>query len=136
MSGKEEGGKLVTMPPQEETLSKKQEQERFRMQETMRKNAERDLADYRKRLRLSNELKTLQNEEIELNISHYKLKESWLNDYYPKMEALEKKEKEIMEAEDKKNREEAKKQAEEAEKRKKDAEKPDIVVSKMGKARE
>lgn len=118
-------------------ITKAQEAERIRQEKMMRKQAEMELNDYKKRLRAGNELKRLQVEELELNILYYHNKKEWL-DLGPALEVLEKRERKIIADErekEKKEREEFAKKMKEA-KQKEEEEKPKIVVPKMGKARE
>lgn len=119
-------------------LSKAQEAERARMEKEMRKRAAMDLADYKKRLRENNELKRLQVEELELNISFYENKKKWM-DLAPAMEELEAREKAIIAEERKKQQkmlEEQHKMAEEAKKEEAKNNKPEIILPKTGKPRE
>ena len=111
----------------------KAEQERIRNENIMRKRAADELANYKKRIRSSNELKELQVHELELNIAYYKNKKEWM-DLTPKMEELEVQEKAIQQKamEDRKKEYEAQQKALEDEKN----EKSKIVVPKVGKARE
>ena len=137
---KEEGTQVNEMPDvkkaeptkAEKVELQKQENERRRHDDAMRKNAIKELADYKKRLRSSNELKELQVQELKLNIAYYENKKLWM-DLGPKMEELEAKEKAM--------------QAEQMERRKKEYEdsqaalkvtgddKPTIILPKVGKAR-
>lgn len=119
-----EGAKVEVQPTK---LSKAQEQQRARMEQQMRQEAERELNDYKKRLTKSNELKRLQVEELQLNIAYYEKKKEWL-DLIPKMDDLEAKEKKMMQEEEEKNARLLAEQQEKAAKEKK----PDIVLPKQG----
>jgi hypothetical protein len=89
----------------------------------MRKQAEQELLDYKKRLARSVELKKMQNEELKLNIEAYHLAVEWKN-LQPKIEEFEAQE----EAERKQREEERRKMMEKAQK-------PNIVGVTQGKAR-
>lgn len=68
----EEEGKTVAMNPEEEKKPKAPAKEYSPEQvKRMRKEAAMELADYKKRLRESVELKELQVRELELNIKFY-----------------------------------------------------------------
>lgn len=118
-------------------LSKAQEAERQKMEKEMRKRAAMELADYKKRLRESNEVKSLQVEELKLNIDFYTYKKQWM-EVQPEMEALEARERAMIAEEKEKQHKELEAKQKEAEKKRIEAEKkkPEIIVPKTGKPRE
>lgn len=124
---------IVAGPP---NLTKAQQQAMHREAELQRKNEARNRAEYRKELISNNELKAEQVKEIELNIAYYKAKKEWF-DLIPEIEALEAKEKALMQKEKEEYQAKVKAQMELQKKQQEEAEKkPDIVVLKVGKPRE
>jgi len=113
-SAVDEGGPAI-----QEALTKRQEQDRFRQHEAQRKEAKKNLEDYKKRLIEGNDLKRLQIAEMELSVA-YHLAQAALTEMIPKMDQINK---EHMAALDKANALE-KKAEEEARKLR---EKPEIV---------
>jgi hypothetical protein len=107
-------------------------EEQKRTQAIIRKRAIQELADYKKRLRESNELKELQVKEFELNIAYFKNKKEWM-DLGPELEALEAREQAII-AEQRKKKQ---MQLMEAEKNQREAkaDTPKIILPKVGKPR-
>ncbi len=97
-SNEGEGGKLIAPKPMTEA-------EQIRKQKIGRKQAEVELADYKKRLRSSNELKQMQVDELRLGIDYYNYKVEFKK-LKPKMDELDA----IEEAEAKKEQEKQKKE--------------------------
>ena len=138
---KEEGPKIINMgvdgkAEQAPSPAPMTQAEQLRQQKARQKQAAVDLADYKKRIRASNEVKELQVQELELGIRFYKAKVEF-RELAPKMEELDA----LEQAEAKEEQEKRKKQYEdylEAQKKKeeeKEEEKPKIVVPKVGKPR-
>lgn len=141
---KEEGGKLLaqgvkddgtskplnlssSQPPAPVPLTQAQQE---RQEKINRKQAADDLADYMKRLRKSNEMKTLQVEELRLGIAYYNAKMEFRN-LKPKMDELDARE----EAEEK-ERQKVQREAYEAHLKEEEEKKPEIVIPKVGKPRD
>lgn len=126
---KEEGTFDSSKPAAERPMT---EAEMIKNQKIMQKQAATELADYKKRLRTSNEVKELQVAELELGIRYYKAKVEF-RELRPKMEELDALEA-AEAAELKKKRDEDYKEFlknQEAEKEKK----PTIITTGGGKAR-
>ncbi len=101
-----------------------------------------DLVGYKKRLREGNDLKTLQVQELDLNIRYYKAKREWFDLREP-MQKLDEEERMIIE-EERLIREKMRIDAEETHKtskpksvakKKAPAKKPEIIIPEVGKAR-
>ena len=133
---KEEEGKLIagnfdsSIPPVGKPMT---EAEQMRQQKIQRKRAEVELADYKKRLRSSNELKEMQTHELELGIAYFNAKVEF-RALKPKMDELDA-------LEDAENKEAKKKQREEYEvymkeqeekKAKKEKEKKPLIIQSGG----
>jgi hypothetical protein len=106
-----------------------------RQRKLQQKQAASELADYKKRIRASNELKQLQVDELRLNLEYYKYRKE-LKDLAPEMEEFEA----LMEAEQKEFQERQRKEYEEyiSQQKKKEEEKekkPEIIQPKIGKPR-
>jgi hypothetical protein len=101
-----------------------------RQEKINRKQAADDLADYVKRLRKSNEMKTLQVEELNLGIEYYKAKMEFRK-LKPKMDELD-----AIEEAEAKEQQKAQKEAYEAHLKEQEENKPKIVIPKTGKARD
>ena len=111
------------------------ENQRIRFETQRRQAATKELAYYKKRVSDANSLKSIQVEELELNIRYYKAKKEWF-DLLPKVEeldALEQAMQQKQEAERAAHQETMKKAAEEEPVTN---EQPEIVVPKVGKPRE
>jgi hypothetical protein len=106
MNPKEEG-KTVEMKPNKEPAKAPVKPLTTEQVKRMRKEAAMELADYKRRLRESVELKKLQVEELELNIRYYHVSKE-----HEKIEALIQEEQAKKKAEAQKVMEEAKKQNE------------------------
>jgi hypothetical protein len=110
------------------------EAEQMRQQKIQRKQAEVELADYKKRLRSSNELKEMQTHELQLGVAYFNAKIEF-RALKPKMDELDA----LEEAE---NKEAKKKQREEYEaymkeqEEKKEKKKSEIILPKVGKPRD
>lgn len=96
MTTKKEKVVAVNKVDTKKVLPELTEAQQAQQARVMRKRAADELVDYKKRIRLSNELKKLQVEELQLNIAYYNNKKEWM-DLSPAMEALEAKEKAIQE---------------------------------------
>lgn len=107
-SNEGEGGKLIagnfdsSAAPAEKPLT---EAQRMQKQKVKQKQTMTELADYKKRLRSSNELKQMQVDELKLGIDYYKYKVEFKK-LKPKMDELDA----IEEAEAKKEQERQKKE--------------------------
>lgn len=112
------------MTPEQEAAAMKKYQKQQAVQ----------LSAYKKQLRENNELKKLQVEEIELNIRYYQARKNWKG-MFKEVEEFEAQEKAEYQEAQRKQAELIKKQQEEAEKAVA-AEKPEIVIPKVGKARD
>ena len=125
MSGGEEvkGPKTIEMTPQQKEKAMKDAQKRQAM----------ELAAYKKRLKESNELKSDQVKELELNIRYYEVKKQWM-DLQPEVEALDAREQALIQKarEEQKAAMEARAAAEKGEATKK----PEILIPEVGKPRE
>lgn len=90
-SNEEEGGKLIagnfdnSKAPSSKPLT---EAQRIQKQKVKQKQAMVELADYKKRLRSSNELKAMQVEELKLGIDYYNYKVEFKK-LKPKMDELD-----------------------------------------------
>lgn len=127
MSGGEEVktidmGAEKKMTPEQEAAAMK----RYKKEQAVRMSA------YKKDLRDNNEMKKLQVEEIELNIRYYEARKKW-KEMYPEVQEFEALEQAEYKEAKRKQDELIKAQEEEALKA---AGKPDIVIPKVGKARE
>lgn len=112
------------MTPEQEAAAMKKYQKQQAVQ----------LSAYKKQLRENNELKKLQVEEIELNIRYYQARKNWKG-MFKEVEEFEAQEKAEYQEAQRKQAELIKKQQEEAEKAVA-AETPEIVIPKVGKARD
>ena len=111
------------------------EAEAHRQQKIMQKQATIELADYKKRLRASNEIKQLQVDEMRLGVEYYKYRKEF-RDLQPAMEELDA----LMEAEAKEEKARQKKEyddyvAEQKKFQEEKEKKPSIIQPKTGKAR-
>ena len=94
MSGKTEGEgpKIINLNPDgskaEASAPVMTEAEMIRQRKFAQKQASLELADYKKRIRASNEIKQLQVDEIRLGIEYYKYKVEF-RELQPKMEELD-----------------------------------------------
>ena len=79
------------MAKEEKNIPKMTEEQKLKI---MQKQAARELADYKKRISDAVSIKTLQNQELKLNIEYYELRMKWL-DIQPKIDELEKREQEF-----------------------------------------
>lgn len=141
-SNEGEGPKVIDLnldsskPPAPKPLT---EAEQLRREKIQRKQAEAELADYKKRMRSSNEMKQLQVEELELAVKYYHAKVAF-RELQPKMDELDAKEEAERLELQKKQKEEyeayIKKQKELEEAKEKEESKPDIIIPKTGKPRE
>jgi len=142
MSGKEEVDKLLAQGPvddganeamekiEHDLLMKKSpltEAQQLRQEKINRKQAADDLADYMKRLRKSNEMKTLQVEELKIGIEYYNAKMEFRK-LKPKMDELDAVEEAEAKEQQKVQREAYEAQLKEQEKEKK----PSIIQSGGG----
>ena len=136
-SNEGEGNKELNLssatPPAQKPMT---EAERMRQQKIQQKQALAELADYKKRLRASNELKQMQTDELRLGVEYYKYKVEF-RELKPKMDELDA----IEEAEAAEEKARQKKEYDayiekQKELEKKKEEKPDIIVPKTGKPRE
>jgi len=122
----------------EGALTKAQQQTMFRQQEMQRKAEARNRAEYKKELISNNELKQQQVTEIQLNILYYKAKKEWF-ELLPEIEALEAKEKALVQKE-KEDQEKAwkaqQKLMDDAMQKEKEANTPKIIIPEVGKPRE
>lgn len=138
-SNEGEGPRVINLdsssnPPQKQMS----EAEVMREQKRIQKQVAVELADYKKRLAASNEVKRLQVEELELANRYYHAKVEFRS-LQPKMEELDA----IEEAEAKEEKERQKKeyeayfkkQNELEQAKKKEESKPDIIIPKIGKSR-
>ena len=125
-SKEEEGGKVVEM--------KMTPEQQRRAEQEHRKRQQAELSNYKKGLKAGNEMKTMQVEELELNIRYYNAKRKWL-DLQPQMMELEAEEQAMILKEQKEQRDLIEKQKKEALDKLK-VEKPDIVIPEQGKARD
>jgi hypothetical protein len=112
------------MTPQQQEAAKKA----FAKQEATR------LSAYKKNLREGNDLKKLQVEELELNNRYFHAKKEWM-EVQPELQEIEAKEQAIMQKERADREKLIKEQQEKAEKSVAEK-KPEIVIPKVGKARE
>jgi hypothetical protein len=125
-----QGAEIVDKPLTQAEINKRQREEA-----ATRKAAATELADYKKRLRASNDLKREQCEEIELNIRFYHAKKQWL-EMQDKIEELEAKEQALIAEEKKKQKEFMEELKKKAEAKEKEEKAPDIIVPKTGKPRD
>ena len=129
MSGEAKERKMEMTPDQQ-----------AKMQKEYQKRRAVELVQYKKQLREGNELKTMQVEELELNIRYYAAKRKWL-DLREDVQKLDEEEKAVI-AEEQAQRAEMKRLHDEAEakraetKKVKEKKTPEIIVPEQGKARE
>jgi len=114
----------------EKVMSKAEINTLQRAKAAQQKAAITELADYKKRVRSSNELKQLQVTELLLNIQYYKNKKEWM-DLAPEMQKLEEREQKLV-AEEK---ERMQREADEAQKASEELKTPNIVSVGGGKPR-
>ena len=102
------------------------EAQQVRQDKINRKQAADDLADYVKRLRKSNEMKTLQVEELRLGIEYFQFKTQF-RELKPKMDELD-----ALEEAENQEREKARREAYEAHIKEQEDAKPKIIKSGGG----